>query len=73
MQSFYIHGQICTVLMFAVSASRLWNALPCELKIATSLISFKRLLNIHLFRMACEQSTVNLNVEQFMGQKRVSI
>ena len=40
---------------FAVSAPRLWNALPCELKTATSLISFKRLLNTHLFRMAYEQ------------------
>ena len=40
---------------FAVSAPRLWNALPCELKIATSLISFKRLLKTHLFRMAYEQ------------------
>ena len=39
---------------FAVSAPRLWNALPCELKI-TSLISFKRLLKTHLFRMAYEQ------------------
>ena len=40
---------------FAVSAPRLWNALPYELKIATSLISFKRLLKTHLFRMAYEQ------------------
>ena len=40
---------------FAVSAPRLWNAFPCELKIATSLISFKRLLKTHLFRMAYEQ------------------
>ena len=37
---------------FAVSAPRLWNALPCELKIATSLISFTRLFKTHLFRMA---------------------
>ena len=40
---------------FAASAPRLWNALPRELKIATSLISFKRLLKTHLFRIAYEQ------------------
>ena len=40
---------------FAASAPRLWNALPRELKIATSLISFKRLLKTHLFRFAYEQ------------------
>ena len=40
---------------FAVSVPRLWNALPCELQIAISLISFKRLLKTHLFRMAYEQ------------------
>ena len=40
---------------FAASAPRLWNALPRELKIATSLTSFKRLLKTHLFRIAYEQ------------------
>ena len=40
---------------FAASAPRLWNALPRELKIATSLISFKILLKTHLFRIAYEQ------------------
>ena len=41
---------------FAVSAQRLWNTLPGELKIATSLISsFKRLLKTHHFRMAYEE------------------
>ena len=40
---------------FAASAPRLWNALPRVLKIATSLISFKRLLKTHLFRIAHEQ------------------
>ena len=40
---------------FAASAPRLWNALPRELKIATSLIYFKRLLKTHLFRIAYEQ------------------
>ena len=40
---------------FVASAPRLWNALPRELKIATSLIYFKRLLKTHLFRIAYEQ------------------
>ena len=40
---------------FVASAPRLWNALPRELKISTSLISFKRLLKTHLFRIAYEQ------------------
>ena len=40
---------------FAASAPRLWNALPRELKIATSLIYCKRLLKTYLFRIAYEQ------------------
>ena len=40
---------------FAASAQRLWNALPRELKIATCLTYFKRLLKTHLFRIAYEQ------------------
>ena len=45
----------CFYGTFAASAPRLWNALPRELKIATSLIYFKRLLKTHLFRIAYEQ------------------
>ena len=56
---------------FAASAPRLWNALPRELKIATSLTSFKRLLKTHLFRIAYELD--RCNVEQLMAQKRISI
>ena len=38
-------------LRIAASAPRLWSALPRELKIATPLICFKRLLKTHLFGM----------------------
>ena len=48
---YYIYGD----RTFAASAPRLWNSLPRELKIATSLISFKRLLKTHLFRIGYEQ------------------
>ena len=40
---------------FAVSTPRLWNALPRELNIATSLIYFKKLLKTHLFLIAYVQ------------------
>ena len=38
--------------MFAVSAPRIWNTLPIELKSAQTLAAFKRLLKTHLFREA---------------------
>ena len=37
---------------FSVSAPRMWNALPNEMKTISCLVTFKRLLKTHLFRVA---------------------
>ena len=35
---------------FSIAGPRLWNQLPCEIRNAESLVTFKRLLKTHLFR-----------------------
>ncbi|KAI0215007.1 ER membrane protein complex subunit 1 [Lamellibrachia satsuma] len=37
---------------FSISAPRMWNALPSEMKTISCLVTFKRLLRTHLFQVA---------------------
>ena len=37
---------------FGTAACKLWNDLPCEVKLASSVLDFKKRLKTHLFKQA---------------------